>query len=93
MRYTIVVRPAAQRQLAGLRGPLSVALHGAIITLADNPRPPGAVKLVGGSNLWRIRIRIDGLPWRVVYQIDDHETMIRVVRVASRDEGTYRGLK
>ena len=93
MEYEVVVRPAAQRQLGKLRGEMSVALHGAIVTLGDDPRPPGVIKLAGGSDLWRIRIRIDGRPWRIVYEIDDRARRIRVLRVVARDEGTYRGLK
>lgn len=92
MAYKVVVRPAAQRQLGKLRGSLSIALHGALLTLADDPRPPGAIKLVGRPALWRIRIRIDGQPWRVVYEIDDRAGVVRVVRVVARDEGTYRRL-
>ena len=86
------MRPSAQRQLGKLRGPLSIAVHGAILTLSDDPRPPGAIKLAGGSNVWRIRIRIEGRHWRVVYQIDDRANVVRVLRVVARDEGTYRGL-
>jgi len=93
LEYEVVVRPAAQRQLGKLRGPLSIALHGAILALGDDPRPPGAIKLTGGLDLWRVRIHIDGRPWRIVYQIDDGASFIRVVRVVARDEGTYRGLK
>jgi mRNA-degrading endonuclease RelE of RelBE toxin-antitoxin system len=91
LAYKVVVRPSAQRQLGKLRGSLSIVLHGAILSLSD-PRPPGAIKLVGSSDLWRIRIRIDGRPWRVVYQIDDRANVVRVVRVVRRDEGAYRGL-
>jgi len=93
LAFTVVVRPAAQRQLAKLRGPLSIALHGAILALGDDPRPPGAIKLAGSSDLWRIRIRLDGRPWRLVYQIDDRASLVRVLRVVARDEGTYRGLR
>jgi mRNA interferase RelE/StbE len=54
---------------------------------ANQPRPPGAVKLAGTDNLWRIRIG----GFRVVYVIADEELVITVVRVANRRE-VYRGL-
>jgi mRNA interferase RelE/StbE len=93
MGYAVVLRPAVQRQLAKLRGPRSVAVHGAMLTLGDEPRPPGAIKLAGRQRLWRVRIRLDGRAWRIVYEIDDSAKVVRVVRIAPRDEGTYRGLK
>jgi mRNA-degrading endonuclease RelE of RelBE toxin-antitoxin system len=47
---------------------------------------------VAGIDLWRIRLRIDGSPWRVVYQVRDREPLVIIARVARRDEATYRGL-
>ena len=38
-------------------------------------------------------MRIDGAPWRVVYQIREAEGVVVVARVARRDEATYRQLK
>jgi mRNA interferase RelE/StbE len=84
--------PAADRQLGRLRGITFVALRGVILALRDQPRPPGARKLTGRANLWRVRIRIDGRPWRIVYRIDDQQLTIVVARAAARDEGTYRSL-
>lgn len=92
MGYRVVIAPAAQRPLERLRGVALVALRGVILGLADEPRPAAAAKLAGRRNLWRIRVRIDGRPWRVVYQLDETERMVIVTRVAPRDEGTYRGL-
>jgi mRNA interferase RelE/StbE len=68
-----------------------VALRGAILALADQPRPAGSRKL-SGQELYRVRIRIDGVPWRVIYQDRDEERVVLITRVARRDEGTYRRL-
>ena len=92
MAYRVIVSPAAQRQLGRLRGVALIALRGVILGLANEPRPPGAAKLAGRYNLWRIRLLIDGRPWRVVYQSDETEKTVIVTRIARRDEGTYRGL-
>lgn len=86
------MRPAAQRELDRLRGPALVALRGIILGLADEPRPRDAAKLAGRANLWRLRVRIDGRAWRIVYQVDDAELTVKVTRVVPRDEGTYRRL-
>ena len=66
-------------------------LRGAILALAGDPFPRTARKLTG-ADLWRIRIWIHGVPWRVVYQVRDRERLVIITRVARRDEATYRGV-
>lgn len=90
--YRVELAPAAARQLERARGPVLVALRGAILALAAGPLPVGARKLAGGVDLWRIRVRIDGAPWRIIYQLREAERLVIVTRVARRDEGTYRRL-
>jgi mRNA interferase RelE/StbE len=90
--YRVVLTPAAQRQLDRLRGPNLAGLRGVILALARQPRPDGAAKLASKRNLWRLRLRIDGRAWRVIYQVDDAERLVIITRVVRRDEGTYRGL-
>lgn len=58
----------------------------AIRGLADDPRPPGVVKLTGfDPPAWRVRVG----GYRVVYEIDDAEVLVIVVNVAPRGE-VYR---
>jgi mRNA interferase RelE/StbE len=90
--FGVVLTPAAQRQLRGLHGSVLLALRGAILVLGTEPKPRGARKLSGSDDLWRIRLRIDGQPWRVVYQLRSKERTVVVTRVAKRVEGTYRAL-
>lgn len=90
--YRVVLTPAAQRQLRELRGSVLLALRGVILALGTELRPRGARKLSGSPDLWRIRVRIDGQPWRVVYQLRSGEKVVLITRVVRRDEGTYRGL-
>jgi mRNA-degrading endonuclease RelE of RelBE toxin-antitoxin system len=66
-------------------------MTGAILALRGAQRPRGVVKLAGGRDLWRVRIRIDGQPWRLIYRIDDDHRVIVVTHIARRNEGTYRG--
>jgi mRNA interferase RelE/StbE len=58
-----------------------------ILVLAQNPRPPGCIKLSGPSGLWRIRIG----DYRVVYQIQDEQSIVLVVTIAHRRD-VYRGI-
>ena len=57
-----------------------------IENLAENPRPPGAIKLAG-QEAYRIRVG----DYRVVYAIADERLVILVVDVGHRRE-IYRGL-
>jgi mRNA-degrading endonuclease RelE of RelBE toxin-antitoxin system len=66
-------------------------MRGVILALADEPRPAGSRKL-SGVDLYRVRLRIDGIPWRILYQVRDEERVVLITRVARRDEGTYRRL-
>lgn len=89
--WRVELTPAAARRLRRVRPAELLALRGIILGLAHDRRPPGAGKL-RGTKLWRVRVRIDGNPWRVVYQLRDAEQLVVVTRVARRDESTYRDL-
>lgn len=91
MIYRLELAPPAHRAVKRLRPIVRIAVRGVIAGLALDPRPPHSRKVVG-TDLYRIRIRIDGVPWRVVYTISDEDRLVVVTRVARRDEATYRGL-
>ena len=75
-----------------MRGTTLLALRGVILALANDPRPPGVDKLTSTRDLWRIRVRIEGVQWRVVYRLHARQRQVVVTRVVRRDEGTYRRL-
>jgi len=56
-----------------------------IKALAENPRPRGCRKLIGFKNDWRIRIG----DYRVVYEINDEEKSVNVIKVKLRSRA-YR---
>ena len=58
------------------------ALNPAILALAENPRPPGCLKLSGEESLWRIRVG----DYRVVYQVQDAVLLVLVVKLGHRRE-------
>lgn len=61
-------------------------LVAAIRSLVDEPRPPGAVKLMGfDPPAWRLRVG----EYRIVYEIHEEEVLVVVVNVAPRGE-VYR---
>ena len=60
------------------------AIKSKILTLADNPRPPGCKKLKG-RNAYRI---LQG-NFRIIYEIQDKQLMVYIVTVRNRKD-VYR---
>ncbi len=87
MGYTVRLRPSAQKELDIIPEQDYRRISKIISALEQNPRPP-KVKKLAGSDLWRPRMG----NYRVVYVINDAEKVIIIVRVARRQEDTYKGL-
>ena len=87
MSYQVRLRRVAQKQLDGLAGRDYQAVGDAISNLEHEPRPK-RVKKLAESGLWRIRVG----RYRIVYAIDDKESLVIVVRVAQRVEDTCNRL-
>jgi mRNA interferase RelE/StbE len=87
VNYTILHRASVKRDIRKLDARTARRVDGAILGLADNPRPAGCSKLTGESGLWRIRVG----DYRVLYEIQDEQLIVIVVAVAHRRE-IYRGL-
>jgi mRNA interferase RelE/StbE len=82
MTYRIEVAPAAVRQLRKLDGTARRRVQAAIELIADEPRPSGAKKLVGGEGGWRVRTG----DYRIVYEISDGVLLVLVIAVGHRRE-------
>jgi mRNA interferase RelE/StbE len=78
--YHIVFARSARKELESLPQNMASRVLQRIESLASNPRPAGAIKLVGSESLWRIRIG----DYRVVYQIDDNQLLVDVVVIRHR---------
>lgn len=79
------LHPAAIRSYGRLHGALRDRIRTAVDALAVDPRPPGAVKLVG-RNDYRVRVG----DYRIVYAVDDDEHVVLVARIAHRREAYRR---
>ena len=84
--YRVLFKPSAEKVLRKLPVSVQRRIVGAVEGLQDNPRPPGAVKLMGEPDLWRTRVG----DYRVIYSIDDDRLIVLVVRIAHRKD-IYRG--
>ncbi len=82
MTYRIDVAPAALRQLRKLDRTAQKRVQAAIELLAEEPRPTGAKKLVGGDGEWRVRTG----DYRIVYETHDDVLLVLVVAVGHRRE-------
>ena len=83
--YEVYLERAAERDLKRLAAESFHRIIPFIKTLGENPRPTGCRKLAGSRSDWRIRVG----DYRVIYEIDDEEKAVRVMRVRHRRE-VYR---
>ncbi len=86
MSYRVEFTSSAEREFLRLPKADRERVGQRIDLLANNPRPPGCIKLAGATNLWRIRCGT----YRVVYAIEDAALIVVVGRVGHR-RGVYRG--
>jgi mRNA interferase RelE/StbE len=88
--YRLEVSPAADRDLDKLKGRIRRLdfdrLRLAIGGLPSDPRPHGVRKIRGAERAYRIRVG----SYRVVYEVDDDDSVIVILQVARRSETTYR---
>jgi mRNA interferase RelE/StbE len=87
MSYTILFQPAARRELSRIEHSNQRRILAAIESLAQNPRPAGCTKMSGFNDVWRIRVGV----FRIIYKIEDRRLIIEIVRVGHRRD-VYRGL-
>ena len=87
MAYEVEVIAAGQKQMLSLPKETQVEIARSIDRLRNTARPP-RVKKLAESGLWRIRVG----QYRVVYAMDDEARLVTIVRVARRQEDTYKGL-
>jgi mRNA interferase RelE/StbE len=83
--YRVSFAPAALRQFRKLPVAVQRRLSPHIDALADNPRPPGVVKLSGISDIYRVPVG----DYRVVYEIQDVVLIVLILKIGNRRE-VYR---
>ncbi len=82
MTYRITLAPAAARQLRKFDPQVRRRIQAALELLATQPHPPAATRLVVGSGEWRVRTG----DYRIVYEIEDDQLLVLVLRVGHRRE-------
>ncbi|MBN9140057.1 MAG: type II toxin-antitoxin system RelE/ParE family toxin [Micrococcales bacterium] len=84
MSYRIEVLPPAARALRRVHPQQRGRILGAIMLLAEDPRPPAARKLQGRDG-YRVRVG----DYRILYTIDDGVLLVVIVTVGHRRD-VYR---
>ena len=84
MIYHISILPRAQKELGSLPKETYERVRDAIRSLANDPRPPGCLKLTGREG-WRMRVG----EYRVLYEIGDQRKSTTVLHIGHRRE-VYR---
>ncbi len=82
MTYQIITPKSVQKQIDALPEEIRDRIDEAVKALAENPRPDGVAKMKGSDSEYRIRIR----NYRVIYEINDGELIILLIR-------NYSGLR
>lgn len=80
--YNVEITPHAERELKRLDRSTKNRIIPVALSLADNPRPVGCLKIKGEDNRWRIRVG----DWRIGYEINDQTHVVRIVAIGHRRE-------
>lgn len=78
--YVILFARSARKELEALSAQIQTRIMRRIEALATVPRSAGCKKLVGSTNLWRLRVG----DYRVLYAIDDDRTIVDVIAIRHR---------
>lgn len=84
-RYRLVFKPSAERAFLALPRDVQKRLDKRLLSLQDNPRPPGVIALTNELGVFRLRVG----DYRVLYEIHDDVLLILVLKVGHRRE-VYR---
>lgn len=85
MRYSIVIKKSAEKELLHLPSPYIHKIRATISSLAENPRPHDCKKLSGSQNEYRVRIGM----YRILYVIHDNILTVFVIKIGHRKD-VYR---
>ena len=81
-RYSIRIKKSARKELESVATKADRRrIIRRIQSLAENPRPPGVVKLSG-----RERYRLRQGRYRILYTIEDAVLVVRVIRIGDRKD-------
>lgn len=84
MSYLVYLKRSAEKELDRLPTEVQNRIVKQLVSLKDNPRPPGVKKLYFREG-YRIRVG----DYRILYTINESEKKLKIVSIAHRKE-VYR---
>ncbi|HEW98396.1 MAG: type II toxin-antitoxin system RelE/ParE family toxin [Candidatus Parabeggiatoa sp. nov. 3] len=84
-KYRVTICRSARKELEQLDPMILERIFPKIEALAENPYPPGCLKIQGQKNLWRIRVG----DYRVIYSVSEEEKWVDIIAVRHRSKA-YR---
>lgn len=85
MTYQVVLPKSARKEIQALPATVRDRIIQRVRDLADDPRPPGCVKLKGYQDIYRIRVG----DYRVRYTVRDKDATVVVLNCQHRKD-VYR---
>lgn len=83
--YEVVLERRAERDIKRLPEETFYRIVPQLKALSENPRRPGCRKITGSKNDWRVRVG----DYRIIYEIDEREKAVKVMRIRHRRD-VYR---
>jgi mRNA interferase RelE/StbE len=82
MAYRVLFVSRAERGFKRLSADVQDRIISQINLLTEDPRPAGAVKLVGSDSLFRVRVG----DYRIIYAVEDDFLVVLIVEIGHRRE-------
>ncbi|PSL19866.1 type II toxin-antitoxin system RelE family toxin [Dyadobacter jiangsuensis] len=83
--YKVSIKNSALKEIQQIPKDFRIKIIETIDSLANNPRPGGVKKLENFRNSYRVRVG----QYRIVYEIEDRQLVVEVIKVGNRKE-VYR---
>ena len=84
MKYKVQIVHAAEKEMDKLPTVIHTRISRRILSLEDDPRPK-SVKKLSGREEYRLRVG----DYRVLYTVDDKDTIVIIFAVSHRREAYY----
>lgn len=85
--YKVVFDKKYIKDLRHIHPSYHKAIKEATLSLGNNPRPDGYIKLKGSDSLFRVRVG----PYRIIYTIQDDKLIVLVLEIGDRKD-VYKSL-
>lgn len=80
--YKVVLTKSAEKELIKIPKVYSKNIVKHLVELIETPRPDGCKKLAGYNDIYRIRVGI----YRIIYRIEDDILYIEVIKIGHRKD-------